>query len=109
MEYKKDYLEREIEKITDFLKKLLNESIEEGSSLEEIDESFKGRFGFYFFNIENDKLSVLLEKEDVLVLKKVLDFINGLKLKGDLNKEKRLLLIKIIDDKQGIFSFERML
>ncbi len=109
MEYKKDYLEREIEKLINFLKELFESSMDEGSSFEEIDESFKERFGFNFFNIENEKLIVLLEKEDVAVLKSLLDFINGLQLKSDFNKEKRLLLLKIIDNKQGAFSFERML
>ena len=109
MEYKKDYLEREIEKLINFLKELFESSIEEGSSIEEIDESFKERFGFNFFNIENSKLEVLLEKQDVVVLKSLLNFINGLHLQGNFNKEKRLLLLKIIDNKQGAFSFERML
>jgi hypothetical protein len=119
MEYRNDFIEREIQKITLFLRNLIAEINEGGSStisLESLDKELIGKldFGFYeILELNEEDLKTKIKGVDVLILEDLVRlFYEMSKKKMDQtnsNNLKRVSLIMIdeIEIKSLVFSLER--
>jgi hypothetical protein len=119
MEYRNDFIEREIQKITLFLRKFITKIAGEGNagvSLKSFDKELKGKldFGFYeILGLNDEDLRKKINGVDVLILEELLKVFYKIDIEeiGSLesNNLKRVSLIIIdeIENKSLVFSFER--
>lgn len=123
----KDYLLREIEKLTTFIKKLLNETndineVNFENKIENIDTELIGQFGFNLENMSNMTKAEFLEKINLIdvdnaelltvLLTEILKIKAKLKKETTFNSEKLMnkiiILFDYLDEQTRIFSFKRM-
>jgi hypothetical protein len=119
MEYKNDFIEREIQKITLFLRNFIAKIAGEGYagvSLQSFDKELKGKldFGFYEILVLNDEdLRKKLNGVDVLILEELLIIFYKIDIAKMSTSEsynlKRvsLIIIEKIENKSLVFSFDR--
>jgi len=119
MEQKNDFIEREIQKITLFIKSLISKivkGIDLSISLQSLDKELKGKLDFGFFEILDLNEEVLKKKingVDILILEELLNLFYEIDRKeleiSEMNKLSRVSLIIIaeIENKSRVFSFER--
>ncbi|ARV14762.1 hypothetical protein [Polaribacter sp. SA4-12] len=119
MEYRNDFIEREIQKITLFLRNFIAKITGEGNvsySLQSFDKELKGKLDFGFYEIlalNEEDLKKKINGVDVLILEELLKVFYKIDIEeiGSLesNNLKRVSLIIIdeIENKSLVFSFER--
>ena len=119
MEYRNDFIEREIQKITLFLRKFITKIAGEGNagvSLKSFDKELKGKldFGFYeILGLNDEDLRKKINGVDVLILEELLKVFYKIDIEEigflESNNLKRVSLIIIdeIENKSLVFSFER--
>lgn len=118
MQQEKDYIKREIKKIIQFLKKAVELLLKEKSSEKQIIESeeFVSFFNFKItdlINLSNKDFIQNIKSMDSKILENLLLLFLELAKKNILSnkksiKEKALILIEIIDEKEKTYSLERM-
>lgn len=118
MQQEKDYIKREIKKIIQFLKKAIELLLRENSSEKQIIESeeFASFFNFKItdlISLNNKDFIQNMKSMDSKILENLLLLFLELAKKNILSnkksiKEKALILIEIIDEKEKTYSLERM-
>ena len=119
MEYKSDFLEREIQKITLFLKKTLSKMVnddDEVFSLNSFNEALKGRldFGFYeLLELNKEDLRAKIKEVDVLILEELLKVFYQISKNEMITLDKTklkmvtLTIIEEIENNTKVYSLER--
>ncbi|WP_158838379.1 hypothetical protein [Polaribacter sp. L3A8] len=119
MEYKNDFIEREIQKITLFLRNFITKIIGNGDtsiSLESFDKELKGKldFGFYeILELNDEDLREKINGVDLLILEELLKVFYNIDkkemvaLESDKLKRVSLIIIDEVENKSLVFSFER--
>jgi hypothetical protein len=119
MEYKNDFIEREIQKITLFFRNFIAKIAGEGNSsvsLQSFDKDLKGKLDFGFHEIlelNDEDLKKKINGVDVLILEELLKVFYKIDKKEiaaiESYKLKRVSLIIIdeVENKSLVYSFER--
>ena len=119
MEYKNDFIEREIQKITLFLRNFIAKIAREGNasvSLKSFDKDLKGKLDFSFYEIlelNDEDLKKKINGVDVLILEELLKVFYKIDkeeiaaLEFDKLKRISLIIIDYVENKSLVFSFER--
>ncbi|MEN8965671.1 MAG: hypothetical protein ABF250_06760 [Polaribacter sp.] len=119
MEYKNDFIEREVQKITQFIRKLINKIAIGGNSeayRETIDKQLKEKldFGFYeLLKLNNAELINKIKGVDVMILSSLVSLFYELDIANDdftaSNEVKRvsLIIIEEIEKTSDIYSLQR--
>ncbi|MEN8965922.1 MAG: hypothetical protein ABF250_08050 [Polaribacter sp.] len=117
MEYRSDFIEREIQKIILLIRNLMANLGEEGNvNLKALDQELKEKLDFGFFEIfelSNEDLKKKINGVDVLILEELLRVLykitiqNVTHLKSNTLKRVSLQIIDEIENKSSVYSFER--
>tara|TARA_B110001454_G_C12722506_1_gene435403 strand:+ start:4944 stop:5330 length:387 start_codon:yes stop_codon:yes gene_type:complete len=119
MEQKNDFIEREIQKITLFIRSLISKivkGVDLNTSIQTLDKELKGKLDFGFFEILGLNEEVLKKKingVDILILEELLNLFYEIDKKeleiSEINNLSRVCIILIdeIENKSRVFSFER--
>ncbi|QVY65674.1 hypothetical protein [Polaribacter sp. Q13] len=119
MEYRNDFLEREIQKITLFLRKTLSKIAKDDDdvfSLQSFNEDLKGKldFGFYeLLDLSIDDLKTKIEGLNVFVLEELLRVFyqiskNEMLISDNSNlKTAALIILEEIENNTKVYSLER--
>lgn len=117
MEYRSDFIEREIQKIILLIRNLMANLGEEGNvNLKALDQELKEKLDFGFFEIfelSNEDLKKKINGVDVLILEELLRVLykitiqNVTNLKSNTLKRVSLQIIDEIENKSSVYSFER--
>ncbi|WP_299052295.1 hypothetical protein [uncultured Polaribacter sp.] len=119
MEYKNDFIEREVQRITQFIRELINKIATGGSSeayRDTIDKQLKEKldFGFYeLLKLNNAELINKIKGVDVMILSSLVSLFYGLDIANDdftaSNEVKRvsLIIIEEIEKTTDIYSLQR--
>ncbi|MEN8777161.1 MAG: hypothetical protein ABF263_02065 [Polaribacter sp.] len=117
MEYRSDFIEREIQKIILLIRNLMANLGEESNvNLKAIDQELKEKLDFGFFEIfelSNEDLKKKINGVDVLILEELLRVLykitiqNVTHLKSNTLKRVSLQIIDEIENKSSVYSFER--
>ena len=122
MQQEKDFIKREIQRLSIFLSKLIGslQEIEENdikSELDQISNELKGELGFDLNDIENMDDTTLIEKiknlnelnvEQLAFLLATIDEKTGIRDKRNNWAPKAILLLDRVDSMSDIFSIKRM-
>ena len=119
MEYKSDFIEREVQKITFFLIRLLakiSQDVNVSSVIQYFDEEFKEKLNFGFdeiFEFNEDDLKKKINRIDVLILENLLKVFYNIAKKEVLSlkfndlKRVSLIILDEIENKSSVYSLER--
>ena len=119
MEQKNDFIEREIQNITLFIRSLISKivkGVDLSTSIQTLDKELKGKLDFGFFEILGLNEEVLKRKlngVDILILEELLNLFYEIDKKeleiSEINNLSRVCIILIdeIENKSRVFSFER--
>ena len=118
MEYKNDFLEREIQKITLFLRKTLSKMVNDDDvfSLQVFNEELKGKldFGFYeLLDLKKEDLKAKIEGVDVLILEELLKVFyqigksKMITLEDSKLIKSSLIIIEELENNTKVYSLER--
>ena len=116
MEYRSDFIEREIQKIILLIRNLMANLGEESNvNLKALDQELKEKLDFGFFEIfelSNEDLKKKINGVDVLILEELLRVLykitiqNITHLKSNTLKRVSLQIIDEIENKSSVYSFE---
>jgi len=116
MEYRSDFIEREIQKIILLIRNLMANLGEEGNvNLKALDQELKEKLDFGFFEIfelSNEDLKKKINGVDILILEELLRVLykitiqNVTHLKSNTLKRVSLQIIDEIENKSSVYSFE---
>lgn len=116
MEYRSDFIEREIQKIILLIRNLMANLGEEGNvNLKALDQELKEKLDFGFFEIfelSNEDLKKKINGVDILILEELLRVLykitiqNVTHLKSNTLKRVSLQIINEIENKSSVYSFE---
>lgn len=117
MEYRSDFIEREIQKIILLIRNLMANLGEESNvNLKALDQELKEKLDFGFFEIfelSNEDLKKKINGVDILILEELLRVLykitiqNVTHLKSSTLKRVSLQIIDEIENKSSVYSFER--
>ncbi|MDN3617959.1 hypothetical protein QWY81_00660 [Polaribacter undariae] len=118
MEYKNDFLEREIQKITLFLRKTLSKMVNDDDvfSLQVFNEELNGKldFGFYeLLDLKKEDLKAKIEGVDVLILEELLKVFYQIGKSKMITLEhsklikSSLIIIEELENNTKVYSLER--
>ena len=119
MEYKSDFIEREVQKIIFFLRRLLakiSQDVNLSSVIQSFDEEFKEKLNFGFdeiFEFNEDDLKKKINRIDVLILENLLKVFYNIAKKEVLSlkfndlKRVSLIILDEIENKSSVYSLER--
>lgn len=92
MEYKKDYLEKEVQKAIDLIKRLLKNNTEEVTNTRELEKSLKEILNFDFFSIDEKDFDKELKKHDIKILESLEKHLENLNINTSLYLRRKELL-----------------